>query len=93
MKTHGSVPTITEVSGSTTSASLMSANERRVAGYILNASGETLHIAFGTAAASSSNRTETLADGEIFEVPVWYKGAITGILAANTGNIYVTEVQ
>lgn len=94
MQITGSKGTVSSVAVSTTSATVLAANGDRKYAIIHNASGGTLSLRFGSDAATTSagGFTVNVSDGSAYEVTGVYKGAITGILDAGSGNVSVTEI-
>lgn len=82
--------TLTNVSTSTTNATLLSSNTSRVGAQIYNDAPQILYVKFG-ATASSTSFTAPLAASTYYEVPAGYTGQIDGVLASGTGTARVTE--
>lgn len=92
----GTTGTLTNVNTSTTSATLLAANNARIGAQITNEATTVLYIKFGTT-ASATSYTVTLAGASAapysyYEVPAGYTGRIDGILASSTGTARVTEI-
>ena len=83
--------TLSNVSGSATSVTLLSANAARRGAAIYNDSSAVLYVKFGTTASSSSFTVKMQPD-EYYEVPGVYAGRIDGIWASATGAARVTEL-
>jgi hypothetical protein len=92
MKLIGSTTTVTEVACSTTVATLAAVNESRVYTIIHNATGGDLYVKLGGLDAAEDDFSVIIADGAAYEVPSLFRGAISGIMAADSGNAYVTEI-
>lgn len=87
--------TLSNVSTSTTSATLLAANASRIGAQITNDAATAIFIKFGTT-ASATSYTVSLAGAasapfSYYEVPAGYTGRIDGILASSTGTARVTE--
>lgn len=82
--------TLTNVSTSTTNATLLSSNTARVGAQIYNDATQILYVKFGVT-ASSTSFTAPLAASTYYEVPAGYTGQIDGVLASGTGTARVTE--
>lgn len=91
--TSAGTATLSNVSTSGTSATLLSANARRLGATIYNDSSVVLYVKFGTT-ASSTSFTVAMAAGAYYEIPIGavYTGRIDGILASSTGTARVTEL-
>jgi len=88
--------TLSNVAGSATSVTLLSANSSRIGATITNDSSAVLYIKFGTT-ASTTSYTVVLAGAasapfSYYEVPAGYTGRIDGIWASAAGNARVTEM-
>lgn len=79
------------VAGTTTSTTLLSANAARKGATVFNNSTATLYVQFGTI-ASSSNFAVAMSANDYFEVPFGYTGRIDGIFAAANGAARITEL-
>lgn len=90
---HSSTATRTGVGDAATTTTLLAANTARKGVMIFNDSTAVLYVAFGTAAATSSDYSFQLAAGGVYtEVPCAYDGIIKGIWASDAGgNARVTE--
>lgn len=76
---------------STTSAAVLAAGAARKGWIVVNDSAVVLYLRFGSAAASSTDFSVSLAAGASFTCPVpVYAGPIQGILASSTGTARVT---
>ena len=80
----------TSVAASITSVSLLAVNANRKSASITNNSTATLYVELG-ATASSSAFTVALGTGDMYELPIAYTGAISGIWTAADGNALVRE--
>lgn len=78
------------VAAATTSTSLLAANANRKGASITNNSTALLYVELG-ATASTTAYTVWLGQGDMYELPVAYTGAISGIWAAANGNALVRE--
>lgn len=86
--------TLSNVSTSTTSATLIASNTSRKGVVIYNDAATTLYVKFGST-ASATSFTYLLLTGETLELPgagILYTGIITGTLASSTGTARVTEL-
>lgn len=90
VKQRSDTAALSNVSTSTTSATLLSANTARIGAQIFNDSAVVMYVKFGTT-ASSTSYTVQLAANTYYEVPAGYTGRIDGILASSTGTARVTE--
>ncbi len=85
--------TLANVASSATSVTLFAANGHALTRKIWNDSTAVLYLAYGTAAASTTNYTVQLAAQAYFEFPQpVYGGAVTGIWASANGSARTTEV-
>lgn len=84
--------TVTEVGCSTSAEELHDGTTGRGVA-VANASGQTLYVLCGEGTPASDNFTVTLADGAYWETPYGYKGKVSGVLGASTGNVYVTVFE
>lgn len=87
--------TASNVAGSATSVTVLSANASRIGGSISNDSSAVLYLKFGTTASTTSYKV-TLAGAasapfSYYEIPAGYTGRIDGIWASATGNARVAE--
>lgn len=82
---------VNAVSSSTSSVTILAANNRRKGAAITNDSTAILYIRFGDGAASSTDFSVEMAADAYFEVPKEYRGTITGAWATANGNARVTE--
>lgn len=82
--------TATSVVAATSSVSLLAANTNRKGASIWNASTAVLSIEMG-ATATTAAFTAQLGQGDLYEVPFGYTGAISGVWAVGTGNALVRE--
>lgn len=88
----GATATLANVSGATSSTTLISSNADRRAFVIYNDSSAILYVKFGST-ASSTSFTYYLAPGATLESqPACYTGIITGIWASATGSARTTEI-
>jgi len=78
------------VAGSATSVTLLSANNSRKGGSIYNDSSAILYVKFGTTASTTDFKV-ALAAGSYYEIPAGYVGRIDGIWASATGSARVAE--
>jgi hypothetical protein len=85
-----STPVLTNVTGSSSSVTLLAANAARVGATIFNDSSANLYIKPGTT-ASTTSFTVLMLPNSYYEVPFGYIGRIDGIWASATGNARVTE--
>lgn len=83
--------THSNVSTSTTSATLISSNALRLGGSIYNDSSAILYVATNGSAASTTNFKIAMAAGSYFEIPAGITTAVTGILSTGTGTARVDE--
>lgn len=83
--------TLSNVAGSASSVTLLSAAAGRLGATIVNDSTAVLYVKFGTTASSTSYTVKLVADA-YYEVPFGYTGRIDGIWASATGNARVTEL-
>lgn len=91
-----STATLSNVAGSATSVTLLSANAARIGAQITNDSSAVVYIKFGTT-ASTTSYTVVLAGAasapfSYYEVPAGYTGRIDAIWASATGNARITEI-
>jgi hypothetical protein len=82
--------TQTNPSLSTTSATVLAANTARRGASIFNGSTSIVFLRLSATAASSTVYTTKLQPDDLYEVPGYYNGAITGIL--NTGTTTLVQV-
>ncbi len=87
--------TLSNVAGSASSVTLLSANSSRIGAQITNDSSAVLYIKFGTT-ASTTSYTVTLAGSasapfSYYEVPAGYTGRIDGIWGSASGNARISE--
>jgi hypothetical protein len=82
--------TLSNVSTSTTNATLLASNTARIGAQIFNEASVVMYVKFG-ATASATSYTVQLATNTYYEVPAGYTGQIDGILASGTGTARVTE--
>ncbi len=85
--------TQTNPSLSTTSATVLAANTARRGASVFNGSTSIVYLRLSATAASSTVYTTKLQPDDLYEVPGYYNGAISGIL--NTGTttlVQVTEI-
>lgn len=87
----GGTGTTSNVAGSASSVTLLTANTARIGATIFNDSTEDLLVKFG-ATASSTSFTVKLAQDDYYEVPANYIGIIDGIWGAATGSARITEI-
>lgn len=83
--------TLSNVSGSATSVTLISANNHRLGFSIYNDSTADLYVKYG-ATASTSSFTVLMVAGAYYEDPYGYTGIVDGIWASATGNARCTEM-
>lgn len=83
--------TLANVSGATSSTTLIAANVERIGATIYNDSTAVLYVKFGSTASSTSFTVKMQTD-DYFEVPNGYTGIITGIWASATGAARVMEL-
>lgn len=57
---------------------------------IYNSTGQTMYVLCGSGTVSASLFTIALANGDYWEAPYRYSGAITCVLASGSGNAMVT---
>lgn len=78
--------TFTSVGDSATSISILASNPQRKGASIVNTSTAILYLRMdgGTATATTGHSVQ-LEEGDYFEVPYGYTGAITGIWASDAG--------
>lgn len=91
-----STATLSNVAGSATSVTLLSANAARIGAQITNDSSAVIYIKFGIT-ASTTSYTVVLAGAasapfSYYEVPAGYTGRIDAIWASATGNARCTEI-
>jgi len=84
--------TLANVSGATSSTTLIAANTLRKGATIHNDSTAILYLKFGSAASSTSFTIKMFED-DYYEVPYGYSGIITGIWASATGAARCTEIS
>lgn len=82
--------TLTNVSTSTTSATVLASNAARIGAQIYNDATTVLYVKFG-ATASATSFTVPLNAATYYEVPAGYTGQIDGVLASGTGTARCTE--
>jgi len=88
-----STATRSSVAASATNVTILASNTNRLGATIWNDSTtETLYLALGTTAASSSNFTAQLFPTGYYEVPYGYTGQINGIWTSAVGNARITEL-
>lgn len=88
----GATATLANVSGATSSTTLIASNTDRRGFVIYNDSAAILYVKFGSA-ASSTSFTYYVAPYATLESPDWcYTGIITGIWASATGAARTTEL-
>lgn len=83
--------TLSNVAGSASSVTLLSANTGRLGATIVNDSTANLYVKFGTT-ASTTSYTVLLGASAYYEVPFQYTGRIDGIWDSATGNARITEL-
>jgi hypothetical protein len=83
---------LSNVSGATSSTTLLAANSGRLGATIINDSTADLYVKFGSS-ASTTSYTVLLTGGDYYEVPFRYTDIITGIWSVATGAARVTEVS
>lgn len=88
---RSSTATLSNVSTSTTNATVLAANALRIGATIFNESAQAMYVKLGTT-ASSSSYTINMASNSYYEVPSGYTGRIDGVLASATGTARVTEL-
>ena len=79
------------VATGTSSTTLLAANGARVFASVMNDSGSTVLVAFGST-ATTTDYTVKLVDGAYFEVPTAFQGLVTAVVAAGSATVRVTEV-
>lgn len=88
--------TLSNVGGSASSVTLLSANSARIGATITNDSSALLYIKFGATASTTSYVVvlsgAAAAPFAYYEVPAGYTGRIDGIWASATGNARVNEM-
>jgi hypothetical protein len=76
----------TSVGDSATSVSLLAANLQRQGGSIVNTSSAILYVRMdGGTATATTGYNVSLDQGDYFEIPAGYTGAISGIWASDAG--------
>jgi len=90
-KLNSSTATLTNVAGSASSVTLLSANANRLGATIVNDSSAILYVKFGTT-ASSTSYTVRMTLNAYYEVPFGYTGRIDGIWTVAAGNARITEL-
>lgn len=80
----------TTVAASTTSGTILAANGNRKGASIASTSTGVLSLAMGATATASSFVVQ-LNQGDVYEVPFGYTGAISGIFSNTNGNALVWE--
>lgn len=83
--------TLTNVNGSASSGTLLSANTERKGASVFNDSTVNLYMSLSASASSTSAFTVKMSPGQYYEVPYGYLGAVTGIWDSATGAARITE--
>jgi hypothetical protein len=88
-----SVGTLTNVAGSASSVTLLSANANRKQAIFFNDSSANLYLGFTASTVSVTSFSVKIAPGAFFETP-WpvYTGQVNGIWDAAAGTVRVTEL-
>lgn len=86
-----STATLSNVSGSASNVTLLSANSARLGASIYNDSTAILYVKFGTTASTTSFNVKMFPE-DYFEVPDGYTGRIDGIWASATGAARMSEL-
>jgi hypothetical protein len=86
-----STATLSNVSGSTSSVTILASNTGRLGATVFNDSTATLYLKFGSAASTTSFTIKLFTD-DYYEVPFGYTGIIDGVWASATGAARVTEI-
>lgn len=85
--------TLSNVSGTVTSTTLLSANANRKGALLFNDSTANLFIGFTSSAVSQTSYTVKVGPGGLFELPVpLYTGQVNGIWDAAAGTARITEL-
>ena len=79
------------VSGATSSTTILAANNARTGALIWNDSSAILYLDLTGGTATSTSCSVKMAPDKLYEVPYYYTGLITGIWASATGAARVTE--
>lgn len=87
-----STPTSTNVSGTTTSTTLLAANASRAGATFFNDSTATLYLLLGSGTASATSFTVKIASGGYYELPYEYEGQVVGVWSAAAGAVRITEL-
>lgn len=90
---QGSSAVRTSVADTASDTVLLAANALRIVARVTNTSSARLYLALGSDAATTSNYTAWLNQGDMFEEP-YYTGVIRGIWASDPGDgaALVTEI-
>lgn len=82
---------LSNVAGSASSVTILSANTDRKGASVYNDSTVNLYMSLSSSSSSTSAFTVKLAPQQYYEVPFGYLGQMTGIWDSATGNARVTE--
>ena len=88
---RSSTATTSNVAGSASSVTLLSANTSRLGATVYNDSTATLYLKLGTT-ASTTSYTIQLRRYDYYEIPAGYTGRIDGIWSAASGSARITEL-
>lgn len=86
-----STGTLTQVAGATTSTTLLAANANRISATFYNNSTAILFLALNATASATAFSIRILPNS-YYDLPVTYRGAVSGIWNAVNGNCQVTEL-
>lgn len=91
-QTTGASASVSQVSVGTSSTALKTGNTARLGLILYNSGSATVYVKFGSSVTIASSNTFQLAAGQLWSMPTpCYNGVITGIVAASTNTVQVTE--
>jgi hypothetical protein len=89
-ETRSTTGTLSNVSGSTSSVTLLASNTSRLGAAFYNDSTSICYVKHGST-ASSTSFTVKMYPEDYYEIPYGYTGIVTGIWVSATGSMRVTE--